>query len=72
MFTKKSEPKVSIKAPWSNRSKILAGVFVAGCVGSAASVWHDMKCADDDLIPDAAIDGMLAEDAGAAIAAEAL
>lgn len=56
------QPQVKINAPWSNRSKILCGAFVAGCVGSTASVIHDFKvAAEDALIPDAAIDKMLAD-----------
>lgn len=55
-------PQIKINAPWSNRSKILAGMFAAGLVGSTASVINDYKnAADDALIPDAAVDAMLAE-----------
>ena len=56
--------QIKVNAPWSNRSKILAGLFAAGLVGSTASVVHDYKqAADDALIPDEAVDAMLAEPA---------
>lgn len=61
-FASQRPAQVSIKAPWSNRSKILAGAFVAGCVGSTASVFHDLKVAAEDMIiPETAVDRMLDE-----------
>lgn len=51
---------VSVKAPWSNRSKILLGTFVAGCAGSALSVYRDLKAAaDDTVVVESCVDAML-------------
>ena len=71
MFTK-TPKKVSVKAPWSNRSKILCGAFIAGVAGSVGIVVRDLKqAADDALIPETAVDAMLSDDPAALAAAAA-
>lgn len=48
-FLTPAQPTIKVKAPWSNRSKICAGVALAATAGAGASIFMDIRDAKAEI-----------------------